>query len=405
MNLKKVVITGIGVVSPIGSDVGEFTARLREGRPGMKKPGDADPARFGPTMETQTGFPVLNFNCPSYAKILEPNIQYSLKAAEDALRDASVDPARIDPERVGIAVSTSKGGVYTIEKFFDRFQKHPSALLAARVYANIIPNISSQWIARHWKLRGPAKVAIAACATGLFAIMEGIRMIEQDEADYCIAGAGDASMTPLMTASYRQMGALSAGQLRPFDLRRDGFLIGEGAGVVILESEENARARGAKIYGRVLAHAYGFESSDAIFFSPEGDGLSGCLGRLLAGANIRPRNIDYINLHGTGTRSGDLYESAQLKKAFGKDAYGISMSSTKSLTGHMLGAAGAVEVITALVAMKHGFVPPTANLEQPDPACDLDYTPLKMKEKRIDIVSSISLAFGGQLGAILIGRP
>lgn len=403
--MKKVVITGIGIVSPLGCSIGTFISRLREGKSGKRILKEADPERFNDWPDQAIGFPVLDFEPPSYAKILDPNIQYSMKAAEDALRDAGLDPSRMDAERIGIAVSSSKGGVYTIEKFFERFQKNRSALLAARVYANIIPNIVSQWIARHWNLRGPAKVAIAACATGLFAIMEGVRMIEDGQADYCIAGAGDASLTKLMTAAYQRMGALATGEIRPFDVRRDGFLIGEGAGVVILETEESARARGAKIYGKVLSHAYGFELSDPILFSPDGDGLSSCLSTLVRRAKIKPAEIDYLNLHGTGTKGGDIYETAQIKKAFGKEAFKISTSSTKSMMGHMLGAAGSVEVIAALLAMKHGFIPPTTNLEKPDSACDLDYTPLCAKEKKMNVVASASLAFGGQMGAIVLGRP
>lgn len=398
--MNKVVITGIGTVTPVGNNAAEFAASLRKGTVGV---GEISFSDINPKWTPEKVFPVKNFTPPKYATILDPHIQYALQAVEEALADASLDPSQIDRTRLGIAVSSSKGGMRTFERFYDRFFKNPSALLGARIYANLIPNIVAQWIARHWKITGPAKVAIAACATGLFAVIEGIRMVEQGEVDWCIAGAGDSSITKLMLSGYRNMGALAKGNILPFDKRRDGFLVGEGAGIIILENAEAAKARNAKIYAKVLAHTYGFEETHPLLFSSDGDGLSRCLTDLLGKAKLTPEKINYMNLHGTATKDGDLYETAQIKKAFGKAAYKIPMSSTKSMVGHMLGAAGAVELIACLIAMRDGFIPPTANLAQPDPECDLDYTPLSAKEKKVDVACSVSMGFGGQLGAILVG--
>ncbi len=397
--MDPIAITGIGVVSAIGNNASEFSASLKKGAVGLST------RHFTEAGERVPAFQVQNFNPPRYAAILDPHIQYILSATEEALSDSKLDPAQMDRERIGVAVSSSKGGMMTFERFFDRFQRSRSALLGARVYANFIPNIAAQWIARHWKILGPAKPAIAACATGLYAVMEGIRMIEQDEVDYCIAGAGDASITRLMLAGYRNMGVLSKNEMRPYDRNRDGFLIGEGAGIVILEKLTNAKSRGAKIYATVLAHRYGFESSDAISFSPEGDGLKRCLTELLKQSKITPSEIDYFNLHGTATKQGDLYETKQIKSAFGKDAHKIPMNATKSMTGHMLGASGVVEIITCLIAMRDSFIPPTANLKTPDPECDLDYTSGVSKSKQVNLSCSISMGFGGQLGAILLKKP
>jgi len=396
--MRQVVITGVGVVTPIGNHASEFAGALKKGVVGLSDVTHFPVAGGLP----RQAFQVRGFTPPKYAKIHDPFIQYVLRATEEALSDSGLDCSQMDRERIGIAVSSSKGGMRTFERFYDRFRKRPSAILGARVYANFVPNIAAQWIARHWKIWGPAKPVVAACATGLYSIMEGIRMIEQDEADYCIAGAGDASLTQLMCAGYHQMGVLSRGQMRPFDARRDGFLIGEGAGIVILEALDAAKARGANLYGRVLAHAYGFEASHPYAFSLDGDGLSRCLQSLVTQARISAADIDYLNLHGTATRHGDLYETKQIKSAFGKQAHRISMSSTKSMTGHMIGASGAVEVIACLIAMRDGFVPATVNLETPDPECDLDYTPRASKRKTIKIAASISMGFGGQLGAILL---
>jgi 3-oxoacyl-[acyl-carrier-protein] synthase II len=399
--MNQVVITGMGVVTPIGNNVSEFAQALRAGTVGI---GEISFADINPAWASEKAFTIKNFTPPKYASIHDPHIQYAQAAAAEAIADSGLDMSRIDRGRLGIAVSSSKGGMRTLEKFHDRFYKNPSAILGARVYANLLPNICAQWIARHWKITGPAKPSVAACATGLFDIMEGIRMIEQDEADWCIAGATDASLTKLMLSGYRNMGALSKDVMRPFDKRRDGFLVGEGAGIVILEKEEVARARQARIYGKVLAHTYGFEGSDLIAFSPDGDGLEKCLKASIAKAGIRASDIDYINLHGTATKTGDIYETVQIKKALGKDACHISMSSTKSMVGHMLGASGAVEVVACLVAMRDGFIPPTANLEKQDPALDLDYTPLCAKDKKVNVACSISLGFGGQLGTIVVGK-
>ena len=207
-----------------------------------------------------------------------------------------------------------------------------------------------------------------------------------------------------MLAGYQNMGVLAKDEIRPYDLNRSGFLVGEGAGIVILEKLESAKARGANIYGIVLAHAYGFEVTHPISFSLDGDGLEHCLKTLLKRAKITPAEIDYLNLHGTATKQGDLYETRQIKTAFQKQAYQIPMSATKSLVGHMLGASGVVEIIACLIAMRDGFIPPTANLDTKDPECDLDYTPRISKTKRIHTACSISMGFGGQLGAIFVGK-
>ena len=397
--MEPIAITGVGVVSALGSNAQEFSASLKKGTVNLST------HTFTAEGESVKVFKVQNFHPPRYATILDPHIQYILAATEEALRDSELDPAQMDREQIGIAVSSSKGGMITFERFFERFQKHPSALLGARVFANFIPNIAAQWVARHWKLSGPAKPAVAACATGLYAVMEGIRMVEQDEVDYCIAGAGDASITRLMLAGYKNMGVLSETGMRPYDLNRDGFFMGEGAGIVILEKLANAKARGAKIYAVVAGHQYGFEGSHLISFSPESDGLSRCLRLLLKRAGLTASDIDYLNLHGTATKQGDLYETMQIKSALGKEAKKIPMSATKSMTGHMLGASGAVEIIACLIAMRDSFIPPTVNLNTPDPECDLDYTPQKARPKQIKMACSVSMGFGGQLGAILLQNP
>ncbi len=398
--MNQVVITGFGCVSPIGNNREEFGKHLWAGACGGAPITKFDTTQF----PVKYAFEVRNYAPSPSFKLLDPFIQYGLTATEEALAHSKLDVKQMDPYRIGVAVSSSKGGMTTLEKFRDRFLKRPSALLGARIYANAIPNMLSQWIARRLKLNGPAKCSVAACATGIYSIIEGIRMLEDDEADVCIAGASDASITPLMLAGYHQMGVLSKDTVRPFDRNRSGFLIGEGAGVVILEKESHAQARRATIHAHVLAHAYGFEIRDTIAFPTDGDGLRLCLDRLLRSAKIAPYKIDSLELHGTATQGGDLYETAQLKLAFGKDAYKISTSAIKSMIGHTVGASGALSVIACLLSLRDQVVPPTIHLEKPDPACDLDYTPNRAKQKKVSIAGAIAMGFGGHIGAILFGK-
>ena len=386
--MEPVVITGIGAVTPIGNNASDFARSLKAGKVGVNG----------------TAFRIKNYSPPRYGRTLDPHIQYILSAAEEAVCDSALNFGALDRSRIGVAVSSSKGGMRTLDDWFEHSPKNPSVLSSVRAYANFVPHMAAQWVARHWKTSGPIKAAIAACATGLYALMEGVRMIEEGDADICISGAGDSSMTELMLSGYRNMGVLSSDGIRPFDLERDGFMVGEGAGIVILEKLSHAKSRRVRIYGTVLAHQYGFEASHPISFSADGTGLKRCLTELLRRSDLSPADIDYLNLHGTATRQGDLYETRQIKAAFGKAAYRIPMSATKSLVGHMLGASGAVEAIACLIALRDGFIPPTANLEIPDPECDLDYTPRASKPKHINIACSLSMGFGGQLGAILVAR-
>lgn len=398
--MKKVVITGAGCVTPIGNNLNDFAKSLLDGRLGSGTI----------TKFNTTKFPVreaceLKGYAPSASfQVLDPFIQYGLTATEEALKHSGADLSKMDPYRIGVTVSSSKGGFTTFEKFAERLRKRPSAILGARVYANLIPNMLSQWIARRLELHGPAKPVVAACATGIFAVIEGIRMIEDDEADLCIAGASDASITPLLLAGYHKLGVLSQKGIHPFDKNRSGFLIGEGAGVLILESEEHAKARKANILGNILAYDFGNESAHAINFPLNGTGLEACLKRLVKKAGILPREIDALQLHGTATGAGDIYETLQLKRAFGKEAYQISGSAAKSMTGHAVGASGAFSLIASLISLRDQFIPPTIGLKIADPECDLDYTPNIAKKKKIKISGAIAMGFGGHIASILVGK-
>ena len=398
---RRVVVTGMGVLSPIGNTLAEFRENLKRGFSGKENAEHSivDGHQFPPV------FPLKGFNPRPYGThLLDPFIQYAVAAAEQAVTDARFDATAVDPYDIALSVSSSKGGVHSLGRFKERFLRNPSAILGARMFTSAVPNFADQWIARRMKVQGPAKCYVAACATGTVAIVQGFRMVSEGQAEYCLAGATDASITPLMLGGYNNMKALAAKDIRPFDKRRDGFLIGEGAGVVFLETLESARARGIKIYGEIIEAAYGQDSKQPIHFDLKEHALSYTLGVLIKRAGITPREIDYVNLHGTGTRHGDFYETAELKEAFGEQSYGIPMSSTKGSTGHMLGATGAVEIIATLLGIQEGFIPPTVGLEEKDPECDLDYTPGNMRRHLITNAVKVSMGFGGQVAAVLFRK-
>lgn len=402
INRRRVVVTGMGVLSPIGNTLAEFRENLKKGVCG-KDAGDFSEIyghKFPPV------FRVKNFNPHPYGThLLDPFIQYAVAAADQALEDAKFDIKSVDPYNIALSVSSSKGGVHTLDRLKERFIKKPTAIMGARLYTSAVPNFADQWIARRLETKGPAKCYVAACATGTVAVIAGFRMVSERQAEYCLAGATDASITPLMLGGYQNMGALAKRNIRPFDKNRDGFLIGEGAGVLFLETLESAKTRGVRIYGEIVEAAHGQDTKHPILFDPQDHALSHTLKVLMNRAGISANEIDYINLHGTGTRHGDLYETFELKETFGKQAYSIPMSSTKGMTGHMLGATGAVEIMATLCGMYEGFIPPTLGLEEKDPKCDLDYTPWKMREKETKTAIKISMGFGGHVAAICLRKP
>lgn len=327
---RRVVVTGLGVISPIGNDTRTFTENLRGGKSGIGPITSFDTRDY----RFKKGFEVKNFDPHQHrTHLLDPFIQYAIAATAQAIADSNINPEALDPYRIGISVSSSKGGTRTIERFKDRFFKRPSALLGARIYSNSIPNFAAQWIARRWKVKGPAKCYVAACATGTVATIEGARMVADGIVDYCIAGASDASLVPLMLSGYYNMKALSRAGISPFDAKRQGFLVGEGAGILILESLESAKERNANIYGEISGYQYGNDGTDILSFNHEEAALSRTLSQLVVQNDLDVADIDYINLHGTATRHGDLYETNNIKKTFGKQAYDIPMSSIKGQRG------------------------------------------------------------------------
>ncbi len=397
---KRVVITGIGIVSAIGTGKDAFAAAMRAGQSGR-----VPIARFDASgMPFHYAHEVRNFPFATRNNSSDRVLEYGWTAAQEALQNSGADLTQVDPFRFAVSISSSKGGVDTLTGLLEIQNEPYFAARAKSRFLNIFPDQAAMKVAAKVGARGPVKSWVGACATGNLALAEAFYLLSNNEADCVLAGASDASLSPLMLTGYHQMKALTADRMRPFDEARDGFLAGEGAAVFFLETLESAKARGAKIYAEIAAVAMGQETSHALFFSDEESTLSRTTTLAIERASQTAADIDYVNLHGTATQHGDLYETREIKKTFGTHAYSLSTSTIKPMTGHMLGAAGAVEIAATLLAMDKSFVPPTLGLEKPDAECDLNYTAGSAAEKKIRNALSISMGFGGQTAAVLFRK-
>lgn len=314
----------------------------------------------------------------------------ALSAAKEAIADSGIELSELAPERIGCSVSVSKPILtFPLNRSNSPFTIHYS-----------LPDSVGQFLCRELKISGPTQNVVAACATGVHSLFHASRWLKQEECDIVLAGSAESSLHPLYIAGFKQMGVLSDFPC-PYDARRKGFVMGEGAGVLVLERKRDAVTRRAKIYAEVSGCAIGADTTHPTAFDAEGASIERLLKRVLDSCKIGKNEVDYINLHGTGTKINDLIETKAIKKVFGKSAYKLSLSSTKGATGHLLGASGSVEAAITSFAICDQFVPPTANLEIPDPECDLDYTPKKGKNKKIEIALSLSFGFGGTIGAVV----
>ncbi|MFH1858320.1 MAG: beta-ketoacyl-[acyl-carrier-protein] synthase family protein [Candidatus Omnitrophota bacterium] len=385
--MRRVVITGIGVVAPNGVGKKRFAEALQSGRSAI---GELSRFPQGPSTS------YLSAEVPQNAYSLnglDRFITYGLMAAEEALQESGLMRTAFTPEKTGMVFSSSKGGMESLEKGIS-----PEFLLN-------FPSCSlSSMMLRRYPFRGPALNVVTACATGTHAVIRAAHLILDGYADAVIAGASDASLTPLLLSGYDRMGVMSHRGIFPFDRRRDGFVIGEGAAAFVLEERARARARGAPLYGEITGYAMGQDPFHPLRFEDSQTSLAEMLTLALKRSRLSPDRLDYINAHGTATVAGDAYESRQIKRAFGKEAYRIPISATKSMTGHLLGASGAVELAATLLAMKENFIPPTVGLSERDPACDLDYVPQVARRKRLTTALSISMGFGGHIGVIVVKK-
>ncbi len=407
---RRVVITGMGVVSPVGSDLRTFWDNLTNGRSGIGRVSLFDVSGYDTQIggEVKKFEPASWFKVPKDAKRADRFAQLGMAAAKLAMADAGLEGAPEDPERFGVILGSGIGGLKSLEDQHTNLITKGPGRISPFMIPMMISNMASGLVSMEFGLQGPNFAPVSACATSAHAVGEAWRMIRDGDADAFLAGGSEAAIVPLGIGGFGAMKALStrnaepARASRPFDKGRDGFVMGEGAGVVVLESLEHATKRGAQIYAEVIG--YGLTADAYHMTSPpeNGEGAQRCMRMALKKAGITPDQIDYVNAHGTSTPVGDLCEIRAVKAVFGEHVHKISVSSTKSMTGHLLGAAGAVESIACALAIKHGVVPPTINLEDPDEGCDIDLTALTAKERKVTTCLNNSFGFGGHNASLIL---
>src|SRR5580698_5079121 len=405
---RRVVVTGLGVVTSLGHDVETFWASLLAGKSGVDRVKQFDPSDFA----CQIGAEVRNWDVTQHmdAKEARRNDRYThfgFVASTQAVRDSGLDMAKEDGDRVGVIIGSGIGGMHTYETQLKVMAERGPRKVSPFTIPSLIINMCSGLVAIEYGARGPNFGVVSACASGTHALGEAARAIKLGEADVMIAGGSEATITPFAYASFCAMKAMStrndlpAKASRPFDRNRDGFVMGEGAGILILESLEHAQARGARIYCELVGYAATCDAFHITQPDPDGKGLSLAMTRALASAGLQPHDIDYINAHGTSTPYNDKFETLAIKKVFGDHARKVAISSTKSMTGHLLGAAGGIESVICAKTIQTGEIAPTINLDVPDPDCDLDYVPNVKRSARVRIALSNNLGFGGQNAAAI----
>lgn len=410
MSERRVVITGIGVVSPVGNDLASFWESLKAGRSGIGSISAFDTEKFDCKIagEVRGYDPTPYYKTPKDVRRTDRYTQLAVGAAKMSLDDSGLDLASIDLDRAGVMIGSGVGGLATMETQVGQMLTKGPDRTSPFMIPMMISNMASGFISMEHGLRGPNMAIVTACATANHCMGEAWRIIKFGDADIILAGGSEACIVPVGIAGFAAMRALSLRNdeperaSRPFDKERNGFVMGEGAGVIILEEYEHAKKRGAKIYCELAG--YGL-TADAYHMSapmPDGEGAARCMHMAMKHAKVNPQDVDYINAHGTSTPIGDACETKAVKRAFGESAHKVAVSSTKSMTGHLLGAAGAVEMAACVMAMRDGVLPPTINLENPDPECDLDYVPNKAREKKVKVAISNSFGFGGHNSSVVI---
>jgi 3-oxoacyl-[acyl-carrier-protein] synthase II len=407
--MRRVVITGIGAVTPIGNDAKATWEAALAGRSGVDEIRSFDASEYPVSIAGE----VKDFDAQGLAsakdmKRLDPNVLFALGAGKEALADAGVNGFR--PDRVGIVLGSAIGGFTELMRQADILRERGFDRVSPTFIPNVLVDAASGQLAIDLGIRGPNYAVVSACATGSHTIGEGAELIRHGHADAILAGGTEACIHPLILAGFTSMRGLAAANgdptkaSRPFDATRAGFVMSEGAGVVHLETLESAKSRGAPIYAEVLGYGASNDAYHMAAPDPESVGVVEMMRQALDRANVAPEQVDYINAHGTSTPLGDLAETKAVKEVFGDHAYKLAVSSTKSMMGHMFGAAGAVEAIMCALAIRDGVLPPTINYANPDPECDLDYVPNEARKADVKIALSNAMGLGGHNGCVLLGR-
>ncbi|MCL6516448.1 beta-ketoacyl-ACP synthase II [Alicyclobacillus sp.] len=408
---RRVVITGLGVVTPIGNDVPTFWHNLVEGRSGVSMIDRFDVTDY----PTKFAAMVRDFDPEQYiekkeARRLDRFTQFAIAATKQAVADAGIEIHEGNAERIGVYIGSGIGGIQTLLENYRTLLERGPRRVSPFVVPMMIANMASGQVSILLGAKGPNSAAVTACATGTHAIGDAFKIIQRGDADVMIAGGSEAAIVDLALAGFSNAKALSTRNdapekaSRPFDRDRDGFVMGEGAGIVVLESLDHALARGARIRAEIVGYGMSGDAYHVTAPHPEGDGAYRAMAAALRDAGIQPEDVDYINAHGTSTDVGDVHETLAIKRLFGDHAKRLAVSSNKSMIGHLLGAAGGVEAVATVKTIEEGILPPTINLETPDPECDLDYVPNVARRADVRYALSNSFGFGGHNAVIALGR-
>lgn len=411
MSTPHVVVTGIGAISPIGNTVVTMWERVKAGLTGISRITSFDPSG----LITQFAGEVKNFDPREHfdlkqARRLERFVQFSVVAAREAIADAGLKIEQNLSHKIAVIIGSGIGGALTLIEQAKILETKGARRVSPFFIPMVLVDTAAGQVAIEFGIKGPNMAIVSACATGGNAIGEAAEMIKRGDVDVAVTGGAEACLHPVVVAGFNNMGALSTRNespetaCRPFDATRDGFVMSEGAGILVLENEEHARARGAKVYGELIGYGTSADAGHFAAPSPEGEGIGRAMQWALERAHITPKDVDYINAHGTGTKANDSVETIAIKNVFGEDAYNIPVSSTKSMHGHLLGGAGAVEAIISLKALVERIVPPTINYSFPDAACDLDYVPNTARQKEIHTAMSNSIGLGGHNSCVIFRK-
>ncbi len=407
---RRVVVTGLGLVSPLGLDVESSWRALLEGRSGIGPITRFDASAFASRIAGELkGFDVSRYLSPKEARKLDPFILYAIAAAAEAVADAGLEAGE-DAERIGVAIGSGIGGLSYIERGHNVYLKGGPRKMSPFFIPGSIVNMAAGNISIRYGFKGPNLALVSACTTGTHNIGDAARLIRYGDADVMLAGGSEAAITPLGLGGFAAARALSTRNdapgkaSRPWDRDRDGFVLSEGAGVLVLEDYERAKARGAKLYAEVIGYGMSADAYHITQPPEDGEGAVRCMAEALRDAGLPPEAVDYINAHGTSTPLGDVAEVRAIKALFGEHAYRLAVSSTKSMTGHMLGAAGAAEAVFSILALRDQVAPPTVNLDHPDEGCDLDFVPHRARPMGMEVAMSNSFGFGGTNGTLIFRR-